>query len=126
METATPSPAVTEVPRGWPDVVPLDVWIVHERGTWYAICTDFNIAAAGKTRAAAVKELEELISDYVSIEVAEGRTYREALRRTPLPTRLKLHAYGWLSSALRLFAHREERARETGMILRPHLNGQPC
>ena len=88
----TPAEVKPVPPSGWPELVESPVFTQRRESSWFAICVEFDIAGTGPTEASALREMDELVCDYLNNSLAEGLPYDAVQRRLPLSDRLRLHA----------------------------------
>ncbi|HTW43135.1 MAG TPA: hypothetical protein VMD79_12550 [Solirubrobacteraceae bacterium] len=70
-----------------PDDFDFRVATKRERGEWFALAVDFDVTGKGASRAAAVRQMGELLALYLAAHLMDGDTFNDAIR--PIPTRLR-------------------------------------
>lgn len=96
------------LPPGWPEVIVTRVWIGREDGYWFALSEDFDVVGQGSSPALAIREMAEMVSDYLTGCAREGIPFEQVRRRVPLKERVKLHARAIISTVKRPLSQERE------------------
>jgi predicted RNase H-like HicB family nuclease len=75
------------VDKSWLEPISVTAWLIPEDGYWSALAAEFNVAGMGASEEAALKNMDELLTDYLLLVAEEGGSLSDALR--PIPTKLK-------------------------------------
>jgi predicted RNase H-like HicB family nuclease len=83
--------------------VPIDVtvWLIPEDGRWTALVQEFDIAGVGPTEEAALREMDELVRDYLQLLLREGASQKQARRPISRQRRVRLEARRMVASVRR-------------------------
>jgi hypothetical protein len=101
-------PAVTPTEKAaseWPDVIRVSIWLVQDGETWQSLAAEFDIAEQGASQGLALKNLQELVIEYLESCIEDGMSFEEALRPIPMRERLRLQA-GRLMTPIRRLRHK--------------------
>jgi len=82
--------AALGLPADWPEAVKLRLWVVEEDGSFQALCENFTIVGMGETPQAAIRNVVEMLDDYIRCHLADGASWADVHRPAPLRMRLKL------------------------------------
>jgi hypothetical protein len=89
----------------WPDVIRVSIWLVQDGETWQSLAAEFDIAGQGASRGLALKNLQELVIEYLESCIEDGMSFEETLRPIPRRERLRLQA-GRLMTPIRRLRHK--------------------
>jgi hypothetical protein len=100
-----------------PDDFDLRVATKHENGEWFALAVDFDITGKSASRAAAVRQMADLLSLYLAAYVVDNADFSATLRPIPARLRLRIQAEDALSRLTRHIGGRLSLSRENNYIL---------
>jgi len=102
-DQATKQPPASAI--SWPDVIRVSVWLVREQNGWQALAAEFDIVGQGASEGLALRNLQELVIEYLDSCIEDGMSFEEAC--SPIPTRERLRLeLGRLLTPLRRLRHR--------------------
>jgi hypothetical protein len=70
-----------------PEAITVTAWLVAEDQHWTALAAEFNVVGMGPSAQAALSNMDELLTDYLTLVMDEGGAPADA--RRPIPFRLK-------------------------------------
>jgi hypothetical protein len=109
---------VDAVVEAWlPDDLDFRVATKREREQWFALAVDFDITGTGATRAAAVRQMGELLSAYLAAYLVDGASFDEAIRPVPTSMRLRMRLESMLAKAIRHIDGHLPLSREDNYLL---------
>lgn len=108
---------------GWPDVIRVSIWLVQDGETWQSLAAEFDITGQGSSQGLALKNLQELVIDYLESCIEDGMSFEEALRPIPTRERLRLQL-GRLMAPLRRLRHKW--ITRDGLIFPMSADGRAC
>jgi hypothetical protein len=100
-----------------PDDLDFRVATKRERKRWFALTVDFDITGTGETRAAAVRQMGELLSIYLAAYLMDGAGFGDAIRPVPTAMRLRMRLESMLAKATRGVDGRLPLSREDNYLL---------
>ncbi len=100
-----------------PDDLDFRVATKRERERWFALAVDFDITGTGATRAAAVRQMGELLSIYLAAYLVDGANFGDAIRPVPTSMRLRMRLESVLAKAVRHIDGRVPLSREDNYLL---------
>ncbi len=103
----------SRLPRDWmPDGASVLVLVrMNDEGVWESIVPDFNIAGRGDSANDGLVNALELLDDYLSLCVAEGKSFAEAQRPVSVGFRFSILSELLALAAGRKIPRRRQRAR---------------
>lgn len=118
VDTATYAQEVEARVEAWmPDDFDVRVATKREGSEWFALAVDFDVTGKGSTRAAAVRQMSELLGLYLAAYLVEGSSFSDALRPVPMSMRLRIQAEDTISRLIRRFDGGLPLSRENNYIL---------
>ncbi|MGB1583846.1 MAG: hypothetical protein ACPHCI_08665 [Solirubrobacterales bacterium] len=75
-----------------PDDAIFQVFLEHDRDTWYAVSVDFNIPAMSDSLRGVMNELGEALAVYFSVCMSEGKTFEQSRQVIPFRRRFEYRA----------------------------------
>jgi hypothetical protein len=100
-----------------PDDLDFRVATKREREQWFALAVDFDITGTGATRAAAVRQMGDLLSAYLAAYLVDGASFDEAIRPVPASMRLRMRLESALAKTIRRLDGRLPLSREDNYLL---------
>lgn len=61
-----------------------------EEGDWFALALDFDVTGKGSTRAAAIRQMGELLAIYLAAYFADGASFESTVRPVPASLRFRI------------------------------------
>ena len=89
----------------WPDVIRVSIWLVQDGENWQSLAAEFDIAGQGASQGLALRNLQELVIEYLESCIEDGMSFEEALRPIPMKERLRLQI-GRLMTPIRRLRHK--------------------
>lgn len=100
-----------------PDDLDFRVATKRERERWFALAVDFDITGTGGTRAAAVRQMGELLAIYLAAYLVDGASFSDTIRPVPTSMRLRMRLESMLAKATRHIDGRLPLSREDNYLL---------
>jgi hypothetical protein len=121
MTAITPNMSDDEIEaavEAWlPDDLDFRVATKREHERWFALAIDFDITGTGATRAAAVRQMGELLSAYLAAYLVDGASFGNAIRPVPASMRIRMRFESALAKAVRRLDDRIPLSREDNYLL---------
>jgi hypothetical protein len=100
-----------------PDDLDFRVATKRERDRWFALAVDFDITGTGATRAAAVRQMGDLLAIYLAAYLVDGANFSDAIRSVPTSMRIRMRVESMLAKAIRHIDGRLPLSREDNYLL---------
>ena len=100
-----------------PDDFDYRVATKRENDEWFALAVDFDVTGKGATRAAALRQMAELVAIYLAAYVVDGASFQVAVCQCAARMRLRLQLESALGRVLGHLYGRLPLSREDNYIL---------
>lgn len=107
-----PAAARTQKPADWPDVFRVAIWLVQEDDEqWQALAGDFDVVGQGASKDLALRNVQELLTEYLLSCAEDGMSFKETRRPIPAKEQARLQFQRLLTPLHRLRHHWVRRDR---------------